>query len=421
MLGEEHRLIARILFDGDFSVCERQRITKEMFRNLEARQAFEYLREYTNTTETLGFIPSIDIFKQRFPGFPIYEEPEPLPVLCAAVKGIYIDKKVDSVAVEIKKTKGTKSLERLAYVKDLLDKLDSEFIDENDTLDAADSGDIVLEALKKLEDSHGMLGIPWPWPKINWNTHGIQPGNWIILYGRPKSGKTTLAVGVCASIFSGYNKRIGLFNFEDVKEDLMLLFYCYLAGADYLSAKKGIGNAIDKENIRKVIEQVKQLKSEKGRLFIVEDCRRPNLTYIAKRIRELRLDVVILNGVYFLAPSDPESQTNLSRAVKQMAKEEKCAIIGVHQANQFHGRAAYSDAFNQDCDAMIKVEPHIFNDRTTGSKLELQLVRGGGSATEVLIESKPGVTLAEREDVMPQEEAEEIPKYAAKSKRVSSE
>jgi hypothetical protein len=65
MLGEEHRLIARILFDGDFSVCERQRITKEMFRNLEARQAFEYLREYTNTTETLGFIPSIDIFKQR--------------------------------------------------------------------------------------------------------------------------------------------------------------------------------------------------------------------------------------------------------------------------------------------------------------------------------------------------------------------
>lgn len=419
MLSEEHRLVSRILFDSDMAAYQKLNMNHEMFRIGECREAIRYLEDYNNSVDTLGFVPSIAIFKQHYPNFPIYEESEPLQVLCNEVRENYLNRKLDSILCEADQFKSSKVANRIKFVNDKLAEINAQTISGSSVYLAHEYADRVMDKMRKLKESKGMLGIPWPWERLNKQTHGIQAGNWIVTYGRPKSGKTTITIGVCASIYSNYNKRIGVFNFEDTPDDLMLLFFCYLADVDFILAKEGVLNKIDEGRLISVIELVKSLNTEFGRVFFVEQCKGATISYIRNRIKEMRLDIAVINGLYVLDPSaSHEGLTLVSRSLKAVAMEENCAIIGLHHANQFHGRVAYSDAFNQDCDAMIKLEPIVFEDGIRGSRVMLELVRGGGMPCEFTINSRPGLDLTERETVMPQEQ--KVPMFVpnGKSRRI---
>jgi replicative DNA helicase len=52
-----------------------------------------------------------------------------------------------------------------------------------------------LEAVERLHEEHGELtGVPTGFPELDRLTSGLQPGNLIVIAGRPSVGKTTLAL-----------------------------------------------------------------------------------------------------------------------------------------------------------------------------------------------------------------------------------
>ncbi len=244
---------------------------------------------------------------------------------------------------------------------------------------------------------------------MNEATYGIQKKNWIVVYGRPKTGKTTILIGMAAYIYRNFNKRIILFNFEDTEVDLLKLFACFCINVDYGSAFGGRLNPADKQRYYAFSRSLKdaEVPDEKGykKAFIVEQCMGANVAHLKAKIEEYKADIAIINGAYLLKDGSRKTMdmdwkviTNISRSVKQLAREMDIPIFGVCQENQ-DGKVAYADAFNQDADLVLNIESVLLADKQRIAKLQIKYIRTGIPCT-FHINSKPGLEISEREGVI---------------------
>ncbi len=405
MIHEEIRLINKILQIGNLTELEKLKISDDFLRLNEAKEALIFIRNYSKHVNTLGYVPSIDIFRKRFPNFHILDEVnEPIPILASEIRNEYMRRQLEEIIANVDVMRLTDPYEALNFIQSNASLMMSQHTSNSQVYNLKDSGKMLKEMYQSFKVNKGMIGIPWPWPSLNKETHGMQGGQWIVLYGRPKSGKTTITTGAMANVFKNFNKRIGIFNFEDDEKDLMMLFTCFLCNVDYLLCKDGKLNPADDARYMATCDELHTYDGKDGsKLFFVEQCKGSDLNHIKARIEEFSLDIAVINGVYFVkdygskkTDMDWKVMTNLSRNAKQIARELNVTIIGITQANRQAGEVAYADAFEQDCDALIKVTPHVFEDAIRGSKFELQCVRGGGSPVEFYINSRPGLENSER-------------------------
>lgn len=409
-INEEIRLINKLLLTGDFGTVEKLKIDKDFFSNKECRDAYEYIRTYTKNVNTYGYVPSPQIFSKKFPGFLLLDEvPEPLPVLCAELRDALMKTQVNAIMeqMQIVKNDPYKVIEMLqSSVSDML----AQHTANTRLFQIEDCGDMLKEHMRMMSDNKGVMGIPWPFPSLNEQTMGIKKGDWIVEYGRPKAGKTSIVVAALERIYENGKIRVGVFNFEDSEFDILCLFMAYRAKVDYFDLKRGRLNEEERARYDAACDSIVEERAV-GKLFFVENCPGADINHIKSRIDEFSLDVVVINGVYFLkdvgskkVDMDWKVVTNISRGCKQLAKEKQVAIIGITQANRQSEQVAYADAFTQDCDAMIKVEPikRIKETKEMWTKCSLEYARGGGQPTEFCIYTKLGIAL--QEVAFPEEE-----------------
>lgn len=405
MIHEELRLINKVLQIGNLTEVKKLKISEDFFRLPEAKEAFKFIEDYSKNINTLGYLPSISAFRKRFPNFIILDEvPDSVPGLCQEIRQNYMARQLEEILLMADSVRHTDPYEALNIIQSNASLMMSQHTSNSQVFNLKDAGQMLKDQYRLYKQNHGMIGTPWPWESLNRETHGIQGGNWIVLYGRPKSGKTTITVGAMANIFQNANKRIGIFNFEDDEKDLLMLFTCFLCNVDYLLCKDGKLNPADEARYEATCDELSKYDGKNGsKLFFVEQCKGSDLHHVKARIQEFALDIAVINGVYFVkdygakkTDMDWKVMTNLSRNAKQIARELNVAIIGITQANRQQGEVAYADAFEQDCDALMKVTPHQFEDGVRGSKFELQCVRGGGSPIEFFVNSRPGLENRER-------------------------
>ena len=81
----------------------------------------------------------------------------------------------------------------------------------------------VVTRIDELYNSEGMLtGISTGFKQLDEMTSGLQPGDLIIVAGRPSMGKTTLAVNIAENAALGSNKSAAIFSMEMSAESLTL-------------------------------------------------------------------------------------------------------------------------------------------------------------------------------------------------------
>ena len=157
----------------------------------------------------------------------------------------------------------------------------------NLTYDIKDCGNLLIDRYKRAKENKGILGTPWPWQSLNDETMGILPKGWYVFFARPGAGKTTTVIGCAAYIFSRFNKRIGVFNFEDDEEDLLMLFTCYLAGIDFILCKHGKLNPADEERYETACNELTQYTNKTDKCFLVEQAQGCNMAQIKSKIEAL--------------------------------------------------------------------------------------------------------------------------------------
>jgi replicative DNA helicase len=196
----------------------------------------------------------------------------------------------------------------------------------------------VVNRIDELYHSKGVLtGIPTGFKQLDEMTGGLQPGDLIIVAGRPSMGKSTLAVNIAENAALGSGKSAAIFSMEMSAESLTLRMISSLGRINQSNLRSG---RLQEEDWPRIDSAMTQLSSAK--IFIDET---PGLTPTELRARSRRLkrerglDLIVVDYLQLMQVAGTKENrateiSEISRSLKALAKELKVPVIALSQLNR---------------------------------------------------------------------------------------
>jgi replicative DNA helicase len=230
----------------------------------------------------------------------------------------------------------------------------SEIVDEAERLvfEIAESGSrgrsgfkalkhILPEAVDRIDVLHqsdgDITGIPSGFNEFDKLTAGLQPGELIIVAGRPSMGKTTLAINIAENAAIGSKVPTAIFSMEMPSQQLAFRMISSLGRVDQTHLRTG--NFPDEDWSR--INTAVQLMSEAP--IFIDDTPGLSPTEIRARARRLQrehgLGLIVVDYLQLMAvPGNKENRateiSEISRNLKALSKELSLPIIALSQLNR---------------------------------------------------------------------------------------
>lgn len=429
MLSDELRLISAIIQTKDFPTVEKLKITEDFFQSPECKAAFKYLKKYHKNPTTYGHVPTSAIFQNKFTGFPLVQDvPEPLEVLCQEVREKYLTVQLEEGAERILLHARSKDpFGGFNFIRGFGISLTSEH-DVNDDLTLAGSGGRIMEQYREAKERKGVLGIPWPWAKMNEVTQGMQKGHLIYVRAQTGTGKTMNMMAAAMTAYKHYNARVLVYSMEMNNIEINTIAACFYASIDLNAYYHGTLNPSDERRLEDALntltaeEAGSRDNGGRSRAWLTTSGEgTTGISSLKAKIIEFDPDIVIIDGVYLLydekskkSDSDWKTIVNISRSLKSMQKELKIrnpirdyCLIGIIQSDK-DDEIAMAKYVKQDCDISILLQAG-WDDATNSKyiKWSVDKIRKGKPG-DGYINYIPGLDWSERD--APNEPAKETMK-----------
>ena len=198
---------------------------------------------------------------------------------------------------------------------------------------------IFQETMAELEErpGEGMIGLPSGFIDLDEKTRGFQPGNLVILAGRPGMGKTSLALNIAHHAAVREGKSVGVFSLEMSQQELALRLLSSESEIPFGPLRSG---HLSQRQWSKVVQAVRKISSAP---IYIDDSANPSLLEVASKARRLRaeanLDLIVLDYLQLMqAGGRYENRTleiaAITRGLKQLAKELAIPVIALSQLSR---------------------------------------------------------------------------------------
>jgi len=271
----------------------------------------------------------------------------------------------------------------------------SEIVDEAERLvfEIAESGSrgrsgfkalkhILPEAVDRIDVLHqsdgDITGIPSGYNEFDKLTAGLQPGELIVIAGRPSMGKTALALNIAENAAIGTKVPTAIFSMEMPSQQLAFRMISSLGRVDQTHLRTGRFPDEDWSRINTAV----QLMSEAP--MFIDDTPGLSPTEIRARARRLQrehgLGLIVVDYLQLMAvPGSKENRateiSEISRSLKALAKELSLPVIALSQLNRSveqrtDKRPVMSDlresgAIEQDADLILFIyREEVYNQDT---------------------------------------------------------
>ncbi|MEU9797203.1 replicative DNA helicase [Streptomyces sparsogenes] len=210
---------------------------------------------------------------------------------------------------------------------------------------AAEPGSGIAAIVERVVDTVGALndgditGVPTGYNDLDLLTKGWQPGQLIVLAGRPAMGKSTVALDCCRAAAIKNGLGVALFSLEMSEDEI---------GMRVLSAEAKVGlhhlrgGTVTDEDWVRIGRRLPDIGS--ARLHVDDS---PGLTLADIRTRSRRLaardglDLVVVDYLQLITPagsrrgsSRQEDVAAISRGLKLLAKDLRVPVIALSQLNR---------------------------------------------------------------------------------------
>lgn len=232
----------------------------------------------------------------------------------------------------------------------------------------ADLMDEALAVLDRMKQSaSGITGLSTGFIDLDQMLTGLHGGELIILAARPGIGKTSLAMNIALHAASAEQKAVGVFSLEMPANQLVSRLLATHARVDMKKLRGGRLTALDEERLQEAAATLYNLK-----FFIDDTGSLSSFDLRAKarrlKLREPSLKLLVIDYLQLMHQSGKvESRqlevSEISRALKQLAKELDLPIIALSQLNRKveerkGGKPMLSDlresgAIEQDADVVM--------------------------------------------------------------------
>lgn len=253
--------------------------------------------------------------------------------------------------------------------------------------------DALKDAFAKLEELHGnegeITGLATGFNDLDRKTAGLQPGDLIIVAGRPSMGKTTFSVNMAENAAIRHKVPVVIFSMEMSALQLVMRMFSSLGQINQTRIRTGKLEDLDWPNLTSAMTMLQGTN-----IFIDET---PGLSPSEMRARARRLkrehDIGLVVVDYLQLMQVPDSKENrateiseISRSLKALAKELHVPVIALSQLNRSleqrpNKRPVMADlresgAIEQDADLILFIyRDEVYND-DSASKGKAEIIVG---------------------------------------------
>ncbi len=253
--------------------------------------------------------------------------------------------------------------------------------------------------LKELENSQRkkgeISGLPTGFQDIDRKLLGLQPGQLVVLAARPAMGKTSLALNIAVNCCKNSGLPVAIFSLEMVAEELSMRILSGEASID--SHRMRTKNFLDTDlrNLGKAVQTLSQLP------LLINDSAACTLVDIKSQCRKIKseqgLGLVVIDYLQLMNshtgnPSREQQISEISRGLKNLAKELECPILSLSQLNRavesrLDKRPMLSDlresgSIEQDADIVLMVYRDEFYNKESKDQGIAEIIVGKNRAGE---------------------------------------
>jgi len=224
-----------------------------------------------------------------------------------------------------------------------------------------------IDELYNRDNQNDITGVPTGFIDLDRMTSGLQPGDLIIVAGRPSMGKTAFSLNIGENVAIDSGLPVAVFSMEMGSAQLAMRMLGSVGRLDQSRLRIGKLNDEDWPRLTHAIQ-----KMNDAQLYIDET---PALSPIELRARARRLarqcgklGLIIIDYLQLMSGSSPGENrateiSEISRNLKGLAKELGCPVIALSQLNRSleqrpNKRPVMSDlresgAIEQDADVIL--------------------------------------------------------------------
>lgn len=198
----------------------------------------------------------------------------------------------------------------------------------------------LLDRVTELADSEKMPGLPTGFHDLDQKTSGMQPGDLIIIAGRPSMGKSAIAINIAEHVALNEGLPVAVFSMEMGAAQLATRIAGSIGRIDQTHLRTG---KLTDEEWPRLTEAVERLRNiplhidETGGLTVSE--LRGNARRLARQCGKLGL--IVVDYIQLMGVSTSMNDENratavgeISRGLKLLAKEMNCPVIALSQLNR---------------------------------------------------------------------------------------
>lgn len=263
--------------------------------------------------------------------------------------------------------------------RSLLDEAESKIFNINEEGARGRSGfqslpDLLSQVVDRIgqlydQSNHsGITGVPTGFTDLDKMTSGFQPGDLVIVAGRPSMGKTAFSLNIGEHVAVDQSLPVAVFSMEMGATQLAMRMVCSVGRLDQQRVRTGQLVDDDWPRLTNAIQ-----KMQDSQLYIDET---PGLNALELRSRARKLSrqcgqlgLMIVDYLQLMSSASASGEnrateiSEISRSLKGLAKELQCPVIALSQLNRSleqrpNKRPVMSDlresgAIEQDADVII--------------------------------------------------------------------
>jgi replicative DNA helicase len=207
--------------------------------------------------------------------------------------------------------------------------------------DYAVLSEILDETLTEIEAASGrtdeMIGVPTGFLELDELTHGLHPGQMVVVAARPAVGKSTLGIDIARAAAIRHKLATAVFSLEMSRTEITMRILSAEATIQLQDLRRGLKNQDQWNKLARIMGKISD-----SPLFI-DDSPNMSLMEIRAKCRRLKqqhnLKLVIIDYLQLMTSgkkveSRQQEVAEFSRALKLLAKELEVPVIAISQLNR---------------------------------------------------------------------------------------
>ncbi|MBP9838013.1 MAG: replicative DNA helicase [Proteobacteria bacterium] len=203
-------------------------------------------------------------------------------------------------------------------------------------------GSIVKDSIKQIEtlsfNQGAMTGVPSGFYDLDSITYGFQPGDLVIIAGRPSMGKTAFALSMAMHVGLAKQKPVAVFSLEMSKEQITMRLLCSDSKVSNSRVRSG---KLAENDFPRLVDAASKLAASQ---IYIDDT--PSISVLemrakARRLhRESPLSMIVVDYLQLMKGSSRKIErreqeiSEISRGLKAIAKELSVPVIALSQLNR---------------------------------------------------------------------------------------